>query len=131
MQYRGYTFFAGSRIYQEGRHHSEWLYHCSKTYDLPKPEVHSLCRPKHLPEEIIAAMVEQSRFRLPYRISFPKGYTGAVCSQTAYDFCPQLGMDKTTTICAIAREQAMPASILSAAVTAGRRMRPKPTAPLM
>ncbi len=50
-------------------------------------------------------MVEQSPVQLAISDQLPQRGTGTVCSQTAYDFVRN-GMDETTTICAIAREQA-------------------------
>lgn len=72
----------------------------------PKPEVHSLCPPqKHLPEEIIAAMVEQSPVQLAISDQLPQGVQAQYVPKQHTIFVRN-GMDETTTICAIAREQA-------------------------
>ena len=80
---------------------------------------------KHLPEEIIAAMVEQSPVQLAISDQLPQGVQAQYVPKQHTIFVRN-GMDETTTICAIAREQAH-----ASFDTVGRRMRHRATVPLM
>ena len=72
----------------------------------PKPEDPSLSPPqKYLPEEIIAAMVEQSPVQLAISDQLPQGVQAQYVPKQRTIYVRN-GMDETATICAIAREQA-------------------------
>ena len=85
---------------------------------------------KHLPEEIIAAMIEQSPVPLAISDQLPQGVEAQYVPKQRTIYVRN-GMNETATICAIAREQAHADSIRQAWGITGRRMRPKHIAPPM
>lgn len=127
---KGYTFFADQEYTKEDGTIANG-YTITKAYDISQTRGPQPLPPqKHLPEEIIAAMVEQSPVQLAISDQLPQGVQAQYVPKQHTIFVRN-GMDETTTICAIAREQAHASSTLSAAVTTVRRMRHRATVPLM
>lgn len=86
---KGYTFFAEQEYTKEDGTIGNG-YTIAKAYDISQTRGPQPLPPqKHLPEEIIAAMVEnQPCSACHFRPASPRG-AGAVCAETAYHFCPQ------------------------------------------
>ena len=102
---KGYTFFAEQEYTKEDGTIANG-YTITKAYDIsqtrgPQP----LLPQKHLPEEIIAAMVENSPVPLAISDQLPQGVQAQYVPKQHTIFVRN-GMDETATICAIAREQA-------------------------
>lgn len=102
---KGYTFFADQEYTKEDGTIANG-YTLTKAYDIsqtrgPQP----LLPQKHLPEEIIAAMVENSPVPLAISDQLPQGVQAQYVPKQHTIFVRN-GMDETATICAIAREQA-------------------------
>ena len=102
---KGYTFFAEQEYTKEDGTIGNG-YTITKAYDIsqtrgPRP----LPPQQHLPEEIIAAMVENSPVPLAISDQLPQGVQAQYVPKQHTIFVRN-GMDETATICAIAREQA-------------------------
>lgn len=122
---KGYTFFADQEYTKEDGTIANG-YTITKAYDISQTRGPQPLPPqKHLPEEIIAAMVEQSPVQLAISDQLPQGVQAQYVPKQHTIFVRN-GMDETTTV-----NRPMPASILSAAVTTVRRMRHRATVPLM
>lgn len=101
---KGYTFFAEQEYEKDGIKANG--YTITKAYDIsPTRGPQPLPPQKHLPEEIIAAMVEQSPVQLAISDQLPQGVQAQYVPKQRTIFVRN-GMDETATICAIAREQA-------------------------
>ena len=101
---KGYTFFAEQEYEKDGIKANG--YTITKAYDISQTRGPQPLPPqKHLPEEIIAAMVEQSPVQLAISDQLPQGVQAQYVSKQRTIFVRN-GMDETATICAIAREQA-------------------------
>lgn len=102
---KGYTFFADQEYTKEGGSRASG-YTITKAYDISQTRGPQPLPPqKHLPEEIIAAMVEQSPVQLAISDQLPQGVQAQYVPKQRTIFVRN-GMDETATICAIAREQA-------------------------
>lgn len=102
---KGYTFFADQEYTKEDGNIANG-YTITKAYDISQTRGPQPLPPqKHLPEEIIAAMVEQSPVQLAISDQLPQGVQAQYVPKQHTIFVRN-GMDETTTICAIAREQA-------------------------
>lgn len=107
---KGYTFFADQE-YEKDDGSMANGYTITKAYDIsqtrgPQPlPSQPLPSQQHLPEEIIAAMVEQSPVPLAISDQLPQGVQAQYVPKQHTIFIRN-GMDETATICAIAREQA-------------------------
>ena len=102
---KGYTFFADQEYTKEDGTIANG-YTLTKAYDISQTRGPQPLPPqKHLPEEIIAAMVEQSPVPLAISDQLPQGVQAQYVPKQHTIFVRN-GMDETTTICAIAREQA-------------------------
>lgn len=102
---KGYTFFADQE-YEKDDGSKANGYTITKAYDISQTRgPQSLPPQKHLPEEIIAAMVEQSPVQLAISDQLPQGVQAQYVPKQRTIFVRN-GMDETATICAIAREQA-------------------------
>ena len=101
---KGYTFFAEQEYEKDGIKANG--YTITKAYDISQTRGPQPLPPqKHLPEEIIAAMVEQSPVQLAISDQLPQGVQAQYVPKQHTIFVRN-GMDETATICAIAREQA-------------------------
>lgn len=101
---KGYTFFADQEYEKDGIKANG--YTITKAYDISQTRGPQPLPPqKHLPEEIIAAMVEQSPVQLAISDQLPQGVQAQYVPKQRTIFVRN-GMDETATICAIAREQA-------------------------
>lgn len=101
---KGYTFFAEQEYEKDGIKANG--YTITKAYDISQTRGPQPLPPqKHLPEEIIAAMVEQSPVQLAISDQLPQGVQAQYVPKQRTIFVRN-GMDETATICAIAREQA-------------------------
>ena len=101
----GYTFFADSQYEREDGTLADG-YTLVKAFDIsqtrgPQP----LPAQQHLPEELIAAMAENSPVPLAISDQLPKGVEAQYVPKQRAIFVRN-GMDEAATICAIAREQA-------------------------
>lgn len=102
---KGYTFFADQEYTKEDGTIANG-YTITKAYDISQTRGPQPLPPqKHLPEEIIAAMVEQSPVQLAISDQLPQGVQAQYVPKQHTIFVRN-GMDETATICAIAREQA-------------------------
>ena len=102
---KGYTFFA-EQEYEKDDGSKANGYTITKAYDISQTRGPQPLPPqKHLPEEIIAAMVEQSPVQLAISDQLPQGVQAQYVPKQRTIFVRN-GMDETATICAIAREQA-------------------------
>ena len=101
----GYLFFADQEYQRkDGTRGSGYV--ITKAYDISQTRGPRLIPPaKHLPEEIIAAMVENSPVPLAISDQLPQGVQAQYVPKQRTIFVRN-GMDETATICAIAREQA-------------------------
>lgn len=101
----GYLFFTNQEYQrQDGTRGSEYV--ITKVYDISQTRGPRLIPPvKHLPEEIIAAMIEQSPVPLAISDQLPQKVEAQYVSKQRTIYVRN-GMDETTTICAIAKEQA-------------------------
>ena len=121
---KGYTFFADQEYTKEDGTIANG-YTITKAYDISQTRGPQPLPPQqHLPEEIIATMVENSPVPLAISDQLPQGVQAQYVPKQRTIFVRN-GMDETATICAIAREQAHASFDM---VGTGRRMRPKPTA---
>lgn len=101
---KGYTFFAEQEYEKDGIKANG--YTITKAYDISQTRGPQPLPPqKYLPEEIIAAMVEQSPVPLAISDQLPQGVQAQYVPKQRTIFVRN-GMDETATICAIAREQA-------------------------
>lgn len=101
---KGYTFFAEQEYEKDGIKANG--YTITKAYDISQTRGPQPLPPQnHLPEEIIAAMVEQSPVQLAISDQLPQGVQAQYVPKQRTIFVRN-GMDETATICAIAREQA-------------------------
>ena len=101
---KGYTFFAEQEYEKDGSKANG--YTITKAYDISQTRGPQPLPPqKYLPEEIIAAMVEQSPVQLAISDQLPQGVQAQYVPKQRTIFVRN-GMDETATICAIAREQA-------------------------
>lgn len=101
---KGYTFFAEQEYEKDGIKANG--YTITKAYDISQTRGPQPLPPqKHLPEEIIAAMVEQSPVQLAISDQLPQGVQAQYVPKQRTIFVRN-GMNETATICAIAREQA-------------------------
>lgn len=101
---KGYTFFAEQEYEKDGIKANG--YTITKAYDISQTRGPQPLPPqKHLPEEIIAAMVEQSPVQLAISDQLPQGVQAQYVPKQHTIFVRN-GMDETATICTIAREQA-------------------------
>ena len=125
----GYLFFADQEYQRkDGTRGSGYV--ITKAYDISQTRGPRLIPPaKHLPEEIIAAMIERSPVPLAISDQLPQGVEAQYVPKQRTIYVRN-GMNETATICAVAREQA-PDSIRQAWDITGRRMRPRHTAPPM
>ena len=102
---KGYTFFADQEYEKEDGSKGTG-YTITKAYDISQTRGQQPLPPQpHLPEEIIAAMVEQSPVPLAISDQLPQGVQAQYVPKQRTIFVRN-GMDETATICAIAREQA-------------------------
>ena len=102
---KGYTFFAEQEYTKEDGTIGNG-YTIAKAYDISQTRGPQPLPPqKHLPEEIIAAMVENSPVPLAISDQLPQGVQAQYVPKQHTIFVRN-GMDETATICAIAREQA-------------------------
>ena len=100
---KGYTFFADQEYTKEDGSIGTG-YTLTKAYDISQTRGPQPLPPqKHLPEEIIAAMVEQSPVPLAISDQLPQGVQAQYVPKQHTIFVRN-GMDETATICAIARE---------------------------
>ena len=101
---KGYTFFAEQEYEKDSIKANG--YTITKAYDISQTRGPQPLPPqKHLPEEIIAAMVEQGPVQLAISDQLPQGVQAQYVPKQRTIFVRN-GMDETATICAIAREQA-------------------------
>lgn len=85
---KGYTFFADQEYTKEDGTIANG-YTITKAYDISQTRGPQPLPPQqHLPEEIIATMVENSPVPLAISDQLPQG-AGAVCAETAHHFCPK------------------------------------------
>lgn len=102
---KGYIFFADQEYTKEDGTIANG-YTITKAYDISQTRGPQPLPPqKHLPEEIIAAMAEQSPVQLAISNQLPQGVQAQYVPKQHTIFVRN-GMHETTTICAIAREQA-------------------------
>lgn len=102
---KGYTFFADQEYEKEDGSKGTG-YTITKAYDISQTRGQQPLPPQpHLPEEIIAALVEQSPVPLAIFDQLPQGVQAQYVPKQRTIFVRN-GMDETATICAIAREQA-------------------------
>lgn len=102
---KGYTFFAEQEYTKKDGTIANG-YTITKAYDISQTRGPQPLPPqKHMPEEIIAAMVEQSPVQLAIPDQLPQGVQAQYVPKQRTIFVRN-GMDETATICAIAREQA-------------------------
>ena len=102
---KGYIFFAEQEYTKEDGTIGNG-YTITKAYDISQTRGPKVLPPQqHLPEEIIAAMVEQSPVPLAISDQLPQGVQAQYIPKQHTVFVRN-GMDETATICAIAREQA-------------------------
>ena len=101
----GYLFFTNQEYQrQDGTRGSEYV--ITKVYDISQTRGPRLIPPvKHLPEEIIAAMIEQSPVPLAISDQLPQKVEAQYVSKQRTIYVRN-GMDETTTVCAIAKGQA-------------------------
>lgn len=101
----GYTFFADQEYVKEDGTKGNG-YTITKAYDIFQTRGQQPLPPQqHLPEEIIAAMAEQSPVQLAISDQLPQGVQAQYVPHQHTIFVRN-GMDEISTICAIAREQA-------------------------
>lgn len=102
---KGYVFFTDQKYEKEdGSKGSGYI--ITKAYDISQTRgLQPLPPQKHLPEEIIAAMVERSPVPLAISDNLPQGVQAQYVPKEHTIFVRN-GMDEITTVCAIAREQA-------------------------
>ncbi len=80
---KGYIFFA-EQEYTRDDGTKATGYTITKAYDISQNQRAAALLPQqHLPEEIIAAMIEQSPVPLAISDQLPQGGAGAVCTETA------------------------------------------------
>jgi hypothetical protein len=102
---KGYTFFADQEYTKDDGSRASG-YTITKAYDISQTRGPQPLPPqKHLPEEVIAALVEQSPVPLAISDQLPQGVQAQYVPKQHTIFVRN-GMDETATICAIAREQA-------------------------
>lgn len=102
---KGYTFFTDQE-YEKDDGSKANGYTITKAYDISQTRGPQPLPPqKYLPEEIIAAMVEQSPVPLAISDQLPQGVQAQYVPKQRTIYVRN-GMDETATICAIAREQA-------------------------
>lgn len=102
---KGYTFYADQEYTKEDGTIGTGST-ITKAYDISQTRgPQSLPPQKHLPEEVIAALVEQSPVPLAISDQLPQGVQAQYVPKQHTIFVRN-GMDETATICAIAREQA-------------------------
>lgn len=102
---KGYTFFADQEYTKEDGTIANG-YTITKAYDISQTRGPQPLPPQqHLPEEIIATMVENSPVPLAISDQLPQGVQAQYVPKQRTIFVRN-GMDETATICAIAREQA-------------------------
>lgn len=101
----GYLFFADQEYQRkDGTRGSGYV--ITKAYDISQTRGPRLIPPaKHLPEEIIAAMIEQSPVPLAISDQLPQGVEAQYVPKQRTIYVRN-GMNETAAICAIAREQA-------------------------
>ena len=101
----GYLFFADQEYQRkDGTRGSGYV--ITKAYDISQTRGPRLIPPaKHLPEEIIAAMIERSPVPLAISDQLPQGVEAQYVPKQRTIYVRN-GMNETATICAIAREQA-------------------------
>ena len=101
----GYLFFADQEYTKEDGTIANG-YTITKAYDISQTRGPQPLPPQqHLPEEIIATMVENSPVPLAISDQLPQGVQAQYVPKQRTIFVRN-GMDETATICAIAREQA-------------------------
>ena len=82
----GYAFYADQEYEREDGTKGNG-FTITKAFDISQTRGQQpLPSQQRLPEEIIAALVEQSLFRWPFPINCPRG-AGAVCLQAAHHLC--------------------------------------------
>ena len=102
---KGYTFYADQEYTKEDGTIGTGST-ITKAYDISQTRGPQPLPPQqHLPEEIIAAMVEQSPVPLAISDQLPQGVQAQYVPKQRTIYVRN-GMDETSTICAIAREQA-------------------------
>ena len=102
---KGDAFFADQEYEKEDGSRGNG-YVITKAYDISQTRGPRPLPPQpHLPEEIIAAMVEQSPVPLAISDQLPQGVQAQYVPKQRTIYVRN-GMDETATICAIAREQA-------------------------
>ena len=102
---KGYTFFADQEYTKEDGSIGSG-YTITKAYDISQTRGPQPLPPQpHLPEEIIAAMVEHSPVPLAISDQLPQGVQAQYVPRQHTIFVRN-GMDEVSTICTIAREQA-------------------------
>ena len=102
---KGYTFYADQEYTKEDGSIGSG-FSITQAYDISQTRGPKVLPPQqHLPEEIIAAMVEQSSVPLAISDQLPQGVQAQYVPKQRTIFVRN-GMDETATICAITREQA-------------------------
>lgn len=102
---KGYTFFADQEYEKEDGTKGNG-YIITKAYDISQTRGQQPLPPQqHLPEELIAAMIEQSPVPLTISDQLPQGVQAQYIPRQRIIYVRN-GMDETTTACAIVREQA-------------------------
>lgn len=102
---KGYTFFADQEYMKEDGTKATG-YIIAKAYDISQTRGPQPLPPqKHLPEEIIAAMAEHSPVPMTVSDQLPQGVQAQYVPKQRMIYVRN-GMDETTAVCAIAREQA-------------------------
>lgn len=126
---KGYTFFAEQEYEKDGIKANG--YTITKAYDISQTRgPQSLPPQQHLPEEIIAAMVEQSPVQLAISDQLPQGVQAQYVPKQRTIFV-RTGWMKPPPSAPLPESRPTPASIRWAVAITGRRMRHKPTAPPM
>lgn len=124
---KGYTFFADQEYTKEDGTIANG-YTITKAYDISQTRGPQPLPPQqHLPEEIIAAMVENSPVPLAISDQLPQGVQAQYVPKQR-TILSETGWMKPQPSAPLPVSRPTPASIWWAAVTTGRRMRPKPTA---
>lgn len=101
----GYTFFADQEYAKEDGTKAMG-YTITKAFDISQTRGQQPLPPQpHLPEEVVAALVEQSPVSLVISDQLPQGVQAQYVPKQHTIFVRN-GMEATPTICAIAREQA-------------------------
>ena len=102
---KGYTFYADQEYTKEDGSIGSG-FSITQAYDISQTRGPKVLPPQQrLPEEIIAAMVEQSSVPLAISDQLPQGVQAQYVPKQRTIFVRN-GMDETATICAITREQA-------------------------